>query len=167
MLSDNGFLFNLSDLSYYFPENSSSNRWSFISSYSQLERSDAVVFVINDKAYYGLGEDANDGSELNDFYEFDPSKISSPEGPWTRLADLNIAVDGNCSNILNRGRKEAVAFALNGKGYVLTGLEGTSSSFLNDVWEFDPDTKEWTCLEKKFLGGIRGGASSFVIGNKA
>ncbi len=41
-------------------------------------------------------------------------------------------------------RCDAVAFAINGKAYFGTGMDGTQ--VLNDFWEYDPSTNTWTPL---------------------
>ncbi len=52
-----------------------------------------------------------------------------------------------------QGRHHAVAFAIDGYGYV--GLGNGPNSLLDDMYKFDPMTNEWTAL-KKFPGGKRG-----------
>jgi N-acetylneuraminic acid mutarotase len=61
-------------------------------------------------------------------------------------------------------RRAAVAFAINGKGYIGTGLEGFSSK-TKDFWEYDPKTNVWT-QKADFGGTARAGAAGFSIGSK-
>ncbi|MEM0992032.1 MAG: hypothetical protein AAGI49_03305 [Bacteroidota bacterium] len=160
------------DLYYFFPEKSDPfEQWIFADNgepYEEMERSGAVVFVIGNKAYYGLGEDANN-NQLSDFYEFDPDKIANFENPFRPLASLDVAIDGDCTNRVNEGRTDAVSFVLNGKGYVLTGVDRNNGA-LSDLWSFDPlgngGNGTWNCIGE-FPGGARLGASAFVIGDKA
>lgn len=63
-------------------------------------------------------------------------------------------------------RYEAVAFSINGKGYITTGKSDFDSGNLNDLWEYDPEKDEWT-RKRDFPGSPRGAASSFIIGGYA
>src|SRR3954465_14072877 len=60
------------------------------------------------------------------------------------------------------GRSGAVAFVVGSKGYVATGVGG--STFLKDVWEYDTNTDTWT-RKKDSPGGERFLASAFSIGD--
>ncbi len=62
------------------------------------------------------------------------------------------------------GRNSAVGFALNGKGYIGTGTDGTN--IFSDFWEYDPQSDTWS-QKADYGGGGRHGGYSFVIGNKA
>lgn len=64
------------------------------------------------------------------------------------------------------GRINAIAFAVNGKGYVTTGATKYSGVYPNDLWEYDPATNKWT-RKADFPGGTRYFSFSFVIDNKA
>ena len=39
-------------------------------------------------------------------------------------------------------RNSAVAFTVNGKGYLGTGYDG--ENYLKDFWEYDPTSNQWT-----------------------
>ena len=69
--------------------------------------------------FYGANKDY-----LNDLWEYDMSRNS-----WTQCADMPVA-----------GRKAAVGFAVNGKGYITTGSvkDGSSSYCVADTWEYEP-----------------------------
>lgn len=69
------------------------------------ERYSAVAFQIGNYAYVGSGSDAYE-NPLTDFWRYDPSDDS-----WTEIVPLPI------------GRVSAVAFAIDGTGYVGTGWE--------------------------------------------
>lgn len=73
---------------------------------------------------------------------------------WTRAQDLLI-----------NGRREAVAFTIEGKGYVTTG-EDEQLALQKDLWAYDPDLMSWT-QRADFPGDARRDAVGFVIGNKA
>jgi len=75
------------------------------------------------------------------------------QGNWIRLSSL----DGVA-------RSDAVAFSINGKGYICTGYDGKKR--LNDLWEYDPSKNSWQ-QKKAFPGPARNGAVAFVINNKA
>lgn len=112
-------------------------------------RSGSICFIINDKAYVGLGYD---GTEyVNDFYEFDLSN-----GYWQKLADFP-----------GTGRERAVAFSVNGKGYVGTGYNRDETDVqLSDFWVYNPATDAWV-QKANFGGGARYNAVSFVLGDAA
>jgi len=67
-------------------------------------------------------------------------------------------------NLPGPGRSAAVAFSLNGKGYV--GLGEDYPDFFADMYSYDPSTNSWTQLDS-FPGGARRGAIAFAIGNSA
>ncbi len=121
--------------------------WIKKSDFEGLPRGSAVSFVIGERAYVGLGynDDAGDGY-LNDFWTYNPASDR-----WDKIADF----PGN-------GRTAAVAFAINGKGYVGTGFDGDNK--LKDIWEYDPELNTWT-QKDDFLGGARYKAVAFAINN--
>lgn len=121
--------------------------WVVKSDFEGLPRGSAVSFVIGDKAYVGLGYNDDDDNEyLKDFWVYNPSTDR-----WDRLADFPGA-----------GRTAAVAFSINGKGYIGTGYDGNKK--LNDFWEYDPDKNTWT-QKDNFLGGARYRAVGFSLNN--
>jgi N-acetylneuraminic acid mutarotase len=125
------------------------NAWTEIKTYDGYKRHDAIAFVINKKAYFGTG--VNNGSYKEDFYVFDPVAEE-----WDDLADLD--VDDSYSVI----RSNAVAFVINGYGYVGTGYKsGVQSNF----WKYDPSTDLWEEVTG-FEGYARQDAISFVYENK-
>lgn len=92
------------------------NKWSEIAAFPGSERIRAAGFVIEDKAYVGLG-----GNNLHDFWRYSPA-----ENTWTRISDFP------ANNTRN------VSLSLNNKGYVITGE--ASSNF----WEYDAISERWT-----------------------
>ncbi len=60
-------------------------------------------------------------------------------------------------------RAAAAGFALNGKGYIGTGIKfGGPTQFHNDFWEYDPTTNSW--LQKADFGGTsRSGGVGFSL----
>lgn len=118
--------------------------WYKKSSYEGVARSGSVSFVIDGKAYVGLGYDGD--KWLKDFYQYDPDKNN-----WYKKAEFPGA-----------GRSSAVAFTINGKGYVGTGYDGTN--YRKDFYEYDPSTDSWSLIAD-FTGSARFQAVAFSIDN--
>lgn len=112
---------------------------------SGQNRGSAVGFVIQNKAYTGLGQ-GNTAGFYNDFWQYDPATET-----WTQVADFE-----------GMARRSAVAFVIEDKGYVGTGHTPTGLS--NDFWKYDPATNTWTEIAD-FPGSPRKSAISFTIGN--
>ena len=100
--------------------NPSTNSWTQKGNISTFGRTVASGFAINGMGYCGCGVDPS-GNELNDFWQFDPST-----GQWSQIATIIEAT----------GRHGASSFAINSKGYILTGLHG--SIYKKDIWEYWP-----------------------------
>lgn len=105
------------------------------------KRRGAVSFVIGSTAYVGTGE--SNGASQDDFYAY-----NAETDQWTEIEDLE-----------DYARSNAVAFTLNGKGYVATGSSGAGR---NDVWEYDPAVDTWT-ERTEFEGSARAYAVGFAI----
>ncbi len=129
------------------------NGWSQIADLpaDAAARSSAVAMVIGGKGYVGTGFDGN--YRLDDFWQYDPAT-----GSWLRRKSLT-----SPNPSISLARRDAVAFAVKGKGYIATGNDGGA---LKDVWQYDPGSDSWT--EKKTFGGSkRTEAVAFVIGDSA
>ena len=126
-------------------EESLIGNWIERSDFDGIPRNNAIHFVIDNKAYVGLGYNFNDDEYLTDLWSYDPTLNS-----WQRVADFPAA-----------GRTSAVAFAVNGKGYVGTGYDGNDD--LKDFWEYDPVSNSWT-QKADFAGTARRGAVGFALG---
>ncbi|WP_321279211.1 galactose oxidase [Marinifilum fragile] len=114
-------------------------------------RREAVAFEANGKVYVGLGVN-DDDERLGDFYEFDPSTDT-----WNSTA---IDMTGGPS-----ARQGAIAFSINGVGYVGTGYgfqEGEDRTNLKDFYKFDGS---WTKIA--YDGEKSRNATAFVIDDKA
>ncbi len=83
-----------------------------------IVRSNAVAFVIGNKAYVTLGTNS---SLRKDTWEYDPA---------TDLWDQKTDFEGS-------SRSDAVAFSIAGRGFVTTGKSNTYQ--FDDIWEFLPD----------------------------
>ncbi len=125
--------------------------WVKKNAFEAYPRGGAVCFVIDNQAYVGLGyyDDADD-EYLTDFSIYDSSTDS-----WNTTS---------VKPFPGIGRTEAVAFSVNGKGYVGTGYDGENSKRLSDFWEYDPATNTWKKMDD-FPGGGRYSACAFAIGN--
>lgn len=120
------------------------------------KRYDAVAFVINDKAYLATG--TNNGTYNNDFWMYDPDTDI-----WTEKRKIsNVNSDESYDDDYNIVRSGAVAFTMNGKGYVVTGINGSYSS---TTWEYDPATDLWAD-KTNFQGTSREGAIGFSVNGR-
>lgn len=93
------------------------NRW------EDVQRDQAVVFVVSGRAYLCTGKNGNYSSEV---WEYNP-----PKDDWYEKTSLEDEIPS---------RVNAVAFTLNNKGFFATGNVG--GGYLDDMWEFDPTMKE-------------------------
>lgn len=135
----------LQDCWEYNPQN---NIWYQRADFPRLMKC-GVSFTIGNKAYVGLGVD-DYLRPYSDFYEFDPAT-----NKWKQLNDFP-----------GTHRENAVAFSLNGKGYV--GLGFMFDAKINrinftDFWEYDPTTDVWSRL-KDFPGVGRFSAMGYGLG---
>ncbi|WP_321298239.1 hypothetical protein [Marinifilum fragile] len=127
--------------------------WTKIQSeFPGVSRREAVAFTANGKAYVGLGVDNND-ERLGDFYEFDPTTDT-----WnTTPIDMS---NGPTA------RQGAVAFSINGIGYVGTGYgfqDGDDRNNLKDFYKYENGT--WNKIA--FPGEKTRNSTVSVINNKA
>jgi len=130
--------------------------WRQMTSVGGSKRRDAVGFSLNGKGYICTGID--NGSYENDFWEYDPSSDSWTEkNPISNVSDE--AFDDGYTSLKGISK---VAFALNGKGYLATGGEGSAG---NIVWEYDPVNDLWE-QKTAFEGTGRADAVAFAIGNR-
>ncbi|OSZ82802.1 hypothetical protein CAP35_05935 [Chitinophagaceae bacterium IBVUCB1] len=123
----------LNDLQEYDP---ATNVWKNLTTtpVGPLNRSAGVAFVINGKAYVGLGAEnflsiSGAAKNLKDLWEYNPTS-----GAWTQKASLP-----------DSGRTESSVFVVNNKAYIVGGNGGfTSGTNTNQVWEYDPAANKWT-----------------------
>lgn len=66
----------------------------------------------------------------------------------------------------DKGKGHHTSFVINGKAYIMGGIDGVDSKELRDLWEYDPQTDKWA--EKASLppGKERHSAVGFTIGGK-
>ncbi len=127
--------------------------WTKVENFPGEKRMGAVAFVLDGKAYIGGGYQPENYSKefvfFTDFYRFDPAA----EPQWAKIEDFPGAARG-----------DALAFALNGKGYVGCGFDRRNRD-LKDFWTY-AEGKGWEKLEG-FPGDPRRGGVAFVLENKA
>jgi len=74
-----------------------------------------------------------------------------PRGEWKRLNDFP-----------GEGRNEALSFVVGDKGYIALGL--TSTAFISEVWEYDPEKDAWN--QKKDFPYEAFGGTALGLGDK-
>ena len=125
--------------------------WKRMSDFPGQARFGAVAFVIGNYAYVGLGmqemSPVHAREYFKDFWRYDMGKDE-----WE---EVQYAFPGN-------PRVHAVAFSINGKGYVGMGKK-EDWNIVKDFYEFDPETG-WK--EILFPGDSRYGATAFAVDEK-
>ncbi|MEO5570920.1 MAG: kelch repeat-containing protein [Bacteroidia bacterium] len=123
------------------------NVWTTKNNFPGAPRYGSCVFVLNSKAYIGLGY----SPLYSDLWQYDPVNDT-----WVQEANFPGGV-----------REGTVHFALNGLGYVGCGLNSTATyAGLNDFYTYNDMNNTWTQIGN-FPGPARHSAYSFVINNKA
>jgi len=133
----------------------STDVWTKKVSVGGSKRQDAVAFVIGDRAYVGTG--INNGINEDDFWEYNPET-----DVWTQLNDIANSTSSTFDDAYTITRTNAVAFAINGKGYIATGGNEAPGT---EVWEYDPSTDLWE-EKTSFEGYERMDAVGFALGNR-
>jgi len=129
------------------------DKWKFKNGLpGNLVRTEGVTFVINGKAYLGLG--------AQDYNNFSP-----PPTYLTDLWEYDAATDTWAAKAVfpSNGVSDAAVFVVNNKAYVVGGSEGTTKS--DKTWEYDPVTDKWTAKADYPGGGVRN-ASGFALNGK-
>lgn len=85
---------------------------------------------------------------------------TDPEGIYGTLTPVQV------SSMPGSGRASAVAFAVNGKGYILTGRTKEPKDSLKELWEYNPIDDSWT-QKSPFPGKPRVKAIALVLNGKA
>ncbi|MCZ4694256.1 galactose oxidase [Ancylomarina euxinus] len=128
-------------------DNGLDGNWKKSSEYSGSGRGGAVSFTIGDDVYVGLGY--SNGDYFSSFYKFNTASDN-----WTSATALPVP-----GAVL---RREAVAFSVDGKGYIGLGVDEDNNR-LSDFWEFNPTTNQWSKVVDMFPGGARQGAVAFAF----
>lgn len=108
--------------------NPSTGQWMEMAPCPGASRGDASAFVLDNKAFIGLGYNTNTGF-LNDWWMFDPN--DGPKGGWKKVNPQ-----------FSPSRADAFGFAIQGKGYVGGGRtvgvtpQGYVGRLLGDAWRY-------------------------------
>jgi N-acetylneuraminic acid mutarotase len=105
-------------------------QWEPLSVSAITTRHHPATFTLNDTAYLLTGTTLQSSPQgTADFFRYDEANDS-----WVRLPDFP-----------GGARSFAYAASYEGKGYIGFGTNDYET-FFNDLWEYDPNTKEWTEL---------------------
>ncbi len=104
----------------------------------------AVSFTIDTLGYVGCGYNYSQDWR-KDFWRY-----NTITNAWTQMANFG-----------GTPRSNALAFAINGKGYAGTGND---NDFNNDFWEFDPVNNTWMQVADYAGGAIIGGIGVSING---
>lgn len=116
----------------YNPKNEPGNKWSVVPNINPAKRCHGSVFIIDDRAYIIGG--VNNGTLVSSFERFDPS-YDKGEGRWFKISQ-NLQEDYRDTEYNKVYRQQAVAFSVNGRGYICCGASTTAAK--TDVWEYIP-----------------------------
>lgn len=117
--------------------------WTQMPDFPGKERTEAVAFVANGKAYIGLGVN---NAYFNDFYEYTPPPVNR----WMQIADFP-----------GSARASATAFSINNVGYVGTGRD-TDNTALSDFYKYE--NQQWGQISSIGNGyAHKSYATSFVV----
>lgn len=109
-------------LNDFWKYDAANDSWSQAVSFPGTPRKNAVAFVIDSFAFVGTGVDSI--GLTKDFYRFDGVANS-----WIRIEDLD------SSNAVY-SRRDAAAFSIGSRGYVVGGYDGTTF-YSKENWEYD------------------------------
>lgn len=147
------------------PTAASGSQWIRDIGYGGTKREFGSSFIINNVAYIVGGQ--NNGGDCEDMWKFDGTA-------WTQLRDIvnNNEDEDYDDDYTSITRNSAVAFSLNGKGYVALGC--TSGNVMRDnYWIYDPTTDLWSNNDGDVTafsadkGRTRTNAAMFTNGSRA
>jgi N-acetylneuraminic acid mutarotase len=132
------------------------NKWDSIADFLGGTRQYATSFVVNNRAYVGLG--LNGSNYYQDFYEYNPTTDK-----WSEIATFT-----------GGKRRGAVAFTVGDKAYVGFGVNNSSAE-TKDIYSFDPAGNEGKGAWTKIIHDaaqidnfpVRSHALAMVINEKA
>ena len=128
----------------FYVYNPDEDEWDDLDDFKGRARKNAMGFTLNNKIYYGLGENRSD------IYEYDVNKEKWKELKTDLPKDL-------------RKRENAITFTSSGEAYI--GF-GTEKEFKNDLWKYNPEEDSWVQLSS-FPGSGRVVSCLFKLENKA
>ncbi len=110
-----------------------SQSWSTIGNYECSGNTGMFHFLLGDKLYIGMGNDAgfNSFGDHNDIWEYDVINNS-----WTQKNDFP-----------GVGRRDGISFTYDGDGYFGFGIGYDSTTgiqtFFSDLWKYNPTDDSW------------------------
>ena len=141
-----GILFSCTKASINYTQN---GNWVARATWPGVQMGYGSVFVINsggtDYAYVGLGiNPLSPNARLTAFYKYSPGVINyaqptgydSAYGSWTIVAPFAGAA-----------RSNATAFAVQGIGYVGTGVGNDGFTPMADFWSYNPGSNSWSEID--------------------
>lgn len=127
--------------------NAGAGSWTQKQNYGGSGRAGAFVFVVDNKAYVGTGQDVS-SVLLSDMWMYDPTNNT-----WT-----------NKQSVPGVSRMYAAAFAIGSKGYMGTGIDSNDDG-LATFFEYDPANNQWTA-KAPYGGGAMQSAVGFALNNR-
>jgi len=109
-------------LNDFWKYDASNDSWSQAASFPGTPRKNAVAFATDSFAYVGTGVDSI--GLTKDFYRYDGAANA-----WTQIEDIDSA------NLIYP-RRDAAAFSIGDRGYVVGGYDGTTF-YSKENWEYD------------------------------
>ncbi|RDY59332.1 IPT/TIG domain-containing protein [Flagellimonas nanhaiensis] len=151
-VNQKGYLFGGTNTAHFQEFDTNLNSWNDKNTIGNNPRIRPVSFVIDGIGYIATGYNNSDNVYYKDIHRYDPNLDS-----WSEMQSLDIGLE----------RYGAIGFALNGKGYLGTGIihSGTPKHF-SDLFEYDPNSNSWS-QKTSYPGAARYGASSTTLNNKA
>jgi outer membrane protein OmpA-like peptidoglycan-associated protein/N-acetylneuraminic acid mutarotase len=147
-LGGSGYLYDGAQENSFLKYDSKTDKWVKASIFPGISRTYPVAFTIGNMAYLGTGSyKSKDGTnDLKDIWQYDAANDK-----WVQKADFPGGI-----------RHGAIAFSINGFGYIgLGGEQGTANSY-TDLWKYDPKLDKWTKMaDFPALGKIY--SSAFTI----
>ncbi len=146
----------------YHQENADGEKWSKVKNIALTKRAYGSVFIIDDRAYI-IGGTSNN-SYIRTFERFDPSVETGELRLYKISSDFRY--DYRKDQLDRLYRERAVAFAINGRGYLIGGSGASGVGAKSDVWEYIPyggrdNLGHWAEVTS-FEGPIRYGACGFA-----
>ncbi len=136
--------------------------WSKSSDFNGIACGGAVSFVIGDNAYVGTGSDADNENYLTSFGKFSVNNNGwSPR--WNAQKPDSEQKLGAIRPFPGVARQRAVAFSVDGKGYVGTGID-IKNKRLADFYEYNPADNTWKQIAN--FPSARMEAVAFAINDK-
>jgi len=134
-----GILFSCTKASLNYTQN---GNWVGRATFPGVPSGAAASFVIDNTAYVGTGiNPQTPNTRLTTMFRYSAAPIStaSPTGYDSALGSWKQVQD-----FAGKARSNAVGFAINGKGYIGTGIGNDGFTVYADFWSYDPNADTWT-----------------------